>query len=118
MQLASRVVTCSEQDAACRLHLTNDVACGWCAHNSVVTEDESFDPIGSTDLDNELHDLMVPVTAIAANHEKTAIRSFRNGQQTTGNEGLAVIGLLEDLDLFAKPGTARHAQVRGALMRR
>jgi hypothetical protein len=55
-----------------------------------------------------LHDFWVPVAAIATDDEKGAIGAFRNGEEDGGDEVLGVVGLLEDLDLFAEAGAMKE----------
>ena len=78
---------------------------GRSAHDAILAEYQPFHTICGTNLDNELHDLWVPVAAIAANDQKASIDTLWNGEEDAGDEGFTVIGLLEDLDLLSKART-------------
>ena len=100
----SGVVTGGEENAAGSLHLANDVAGSRSAHDAIVAQYEFFDAISSTNLEDQLHNIRVVEATIAADDEKGAIDTFRDGQQAAGNKGLAIVGLLEDFDLLAQAG--------------
>jgi hypothetical protein len=76
------------------------------AENAALADDELADAVGSGDLGDELGDLRVPVTAISANDKSAILDTFGDGQEDAGDEGLAVVWLLEDLDFLAqaRPG--------------
>ena len=57
----------------------------------------------TTDLCNQLDDFWIPVSSVAANYEKAALRTFGNGEKDARDERFAVVGLLEDFDLLSKP---------------
>lgn len=69
-----------------------------------MSKDQLLDAVRSTDLDDQLHHLGVVISAISTNDEKAAIDALGDGKQTTGDEGFAVMRLLEDLDLLTKTG--------------
>ena len=76
----TRVVTGGEQDAACGFVLADDVARRGCAHDTVLTKYELLDAIGSSNLDDELHDLGVPEAAVTADDEEAAIDALWYGE--------------------------------------
>jgi len=78
--------------------------CG-CAHDTVLTKQELLDTIRYTNLCNQLHHLWVPVTSISTNDQIAVFDTFGDGKEDTGNKGLGVVILLEDLDLLAKTRT-------------
>jgi len=84
-----------------------------CAHDTVLTDQELLNAIGSTNLGNGLGDLWVPVTAIAANDEERAINALGDGLEDAGDESFRVVLLLEDLDLLAETRTAASGLATG-----
>lgn len=78
---------------------------GRCAHDTILTDQELLDAIGSTNLGNGLGDLWVPVPAITTDNEERALDALRDGLEDTGDESLRVVLLLEDLDLLAETRT-------------
>lgn len=104
------MTSCEENTTGC-LILADDVAGGRCTHDTILAKYQLLHAICRTDLDNELHDLGVPVAAIAADDQEAAIDTFRYGEQSAGNKGFTVVGLLEDLDLFSKPRAVRIVQL-------
>jgi hypothetical protein len=84
----------------------DDMAGSWSAQNTIVSDNELLDTIGSSNLGNQLSHLWIPVSAVTANDQSASLDAFRNGEQDTGNECLAVVWLLKHLDLLAKSGAA------------
>lgn len=101
------VVTGCEKDTAGGFHLANDVARCGCTHDAILTEDKLLDTVCRTDLNDQLHDLGIPVSAISTNDQEAAVDSLWNGEQDAGDEGFAVVFTLEGLDLLAETGRAR-----------
>lgn len=104
--LTTGVVAGCQEDTPSRLADADDVAGCRCAHDTVLTDQELLNAIGSTDLGNGLGDLWVPVTAITANDEERAIDALGDGLEDAGDESFRVVLLLEDLDLLAETRTA------------
>jgi hypothetical protein len=45
------------------------------------------------------------VATVTADNEERILNAFGNGEEDTGDEGLGVVGLLENDDFFAKTRT-------------
>jgi hypothetical protein len=45
------------------------------------------------------------VATVTANNEEGALNTFGNGEEDTGDEGLGVVGLLENDDFLTKTRT-------------
>ena len=73
-------------------------------HDAILANEQLLDPICSSNLRNHLCDFRVPVSSITANDQKAALRALGDGFDGAGYEGLAIVLLLEDLDLLAKSG--------------
>lgn len=73
------VMACSKQDTPGGLSLSNNMASSWCAQDPIVAYQQLFDAICSSDFGNQLHDFRVVVPPIAANYQKRAFSTFRNG---------------------------------------
>lgn len=80
----------------------------------MLTHEELLDTIGGTDLRNLLDNLRIVVTSIAGNDEGSTLSTLRDRQEDTSDEGFAIAGLLEDLDLLAKTRTIQEALSAGA----
>lgn len=93
----------------------NEVAGGRGAHDTVLADEQLLDAVSGTNFSNQLSDLWVVVAAITANDEERAIDALGDGQQDRSNKRLAVVGLLEDLDLLAEAGAARDIRVSTVL---
>jgi hypothetical protein len=78
------------------------MASGGRAENAALADDELADAVGGTDLGDELGDLRVPVAAVAANDQSAVLDALGDGEEDAGDEGLAVVWLLEDPDLLAQ----------------
>ena len=100
-------MTGCEEDAASGLSYTNDMTGGGGAKNAIVTDQKLLNSIRGSDLCDELHNFRVPVSAITTNNQERVFNSFGNGEEDGGDEGLAVVILLENLDLLAKSRCAR-----------
>lgn len=98
--LTSRVVAGSQEDASSCLSNSNDIAGSRCAEDAILTDQELLDAVCCADLGDQLCDLWIPVPSVTANDEKGALSTFRYGEDNTGNKSLAVVFLLEDLDLL------------------
>jgi hypothetical protein len=95
-------VTGGEQDTAGGFADADDMAGSRSAENAMLSDDQFLDSICSTDLCNQLRDLWVPIPSITTNDKERSFYTFGYGQEDRGNEGLAVVGLLEDGDLLSK----------------
>lgn len=100
----TRVVAGGEQDTAGSVADTNDIAGSGSAENAILADNELLDAVRSSDLSDQLNDLRVPVSAITTNDEGAALNAFGDGKEDGSHESLAVVGLLEDLDLLTKTG--------------
>ena len=101
-QLTARIVACCKQYAASRLPFPDNVAGRWCTQDTILPNQELLHAVRSADLCDQLNDLWVVVPAVTSNDKKGALSAFRNGEESAGDEGLAVVGLLEDDDLLAE----------------
>ena len=113
--LASGVVAGSQQNTASSLPLANDMTCSWCAQNTILTDQELLDAVCCTNLCNLLNHLGVVEAAITTNDEEGALDAFGNREENRGDEGLAIMRLLEDLDLLPE---TRSTRPRGILVYR
>jgi hypothetical protein len=128
-ELTTRVVASSQKDTSGSLAQTDDMTGSRGGKNAVLADDELLDTVGGTNLGNKLDNLGVPVSAVATDNKKRAyqlirswlvlqsnwlhtLNSFGNRKQDAGDEGLAVVRLLKDSDLFAKAGAIDMSQWR------
>lgn len=74
--------------------------------NAILTDQELLDAICCADLSNQLGDLRIPVTSVAANDEERALNTLRDRLEDAGDERLRVVRLLENLDLLAETRTS------------
>lgn len=105
MVLTTRVVTGSQQDTTSGLADADQVAGRGGTHNAMLAHQELLDTVGGTDLGNLGDHLSVVVTAITTNDEEGTLSTLGDRQKGASDEGLGVMGLLEDLDLLAKTRT-------------
>jgi len=49
------------------------------AQNAILSDHQFLDPVRSTNLGDQLHDLGVPVSSISTNDQKAAIDAFGDG---------------------------------------
>ena len=94
-----------QEDTACSLPLSYDVAGGGRAEYTVLPDEQLLHSIRSANPGNQLDDLRVVVTSIAANDQEAALRAFRNRQEGTCDERFAIVRLLKDCDLFPQAGS-------------
>lgn len=99
----SGIVAGSKKDSAGSVAFPDDVTCGRCAEDAVLSDQEFLYPVRRADLRNELRNFWVVEAAISSNYEEASVHTLRYGKKDTSDEGLAVVRLLEDFDLFAKP---------------
>jgi hypothetical protein len=102
-------VTGGQQDTASSLADADEVASSGSAENAILAHQELLDTVGGTDLSDLGDHLGVVVTAITTNDEEGPLNTLGNGEENTSDEGLGVVGLLEDLDLLAKAGAGRRS---------
>ena len=99
----SGIVAGSKKDSAGSVAFPNDMTCSRCAEDAVLSDQKFLHTVCRADLRNELRNFWVVKAAISSNHEEASVHTLRYGEKDTGDEGLAVVRLLEDFDLFAKP---------------
>lgn len=109
------VVAGGEQDTTSGLADTDDIARSRSAQNAILTDDELLDAVRRADLGNQLRDLGVPVSAITADDESAALDALGDREEDGGDESLAVVGLLEDLDLLTKAGAGEKRVLAEAI---
>lgn len=73
-----------------------------CGEDAILSDQELLHSICSADLGNQLDHLWVVVSAIPANDEEASFNALRDRKEDAGDERLAVVGLLENFDLFPK----------------
>ena len=95
-------MTGSQEDTTGSLTLADEVASSGGTEDAVLADQQLLDTIGSTDLSDLLDDLSVVVTTITTNDEESSLSTLGDGEDDAGDEGLGVVGLLEDLDLLTK----------------
>lgn len=103
--LTTRVVTGSQQDTTSCLAHTNQVASSRSAQNTILADQQLLDTVGRTDLRNLRDHLGVIVATITTDNQERILGTLGDRQENAGDEGLGVVGLLEDLDLLAKTRT-------------
>lgn len=97
----ARVVARCKKYAAGSFSLSNDVTGSWRAEDSVLADEKLLHSVCSANLGDQLHDLRVVESSISTNDEETTFCAFRDRKEDAGDEGLAVVGLLEDGDFLA-----------------
>ena len=95
-------MTGSEQNAAGSFSLADNMTGGGCAQNAILSNKKLLDPIGAPNLRNSLHDLRVPIASVSTDDKKAAFDAFWYREEYACDKRFAVMGLLEDLDFFAK----------------
>lgn len=98
-------MTGSQQNTTSSFPLADKVTGRWGAENAVLSDQELLHAVCSANLCDCLYDLRVVVATVTADNEERALHAFGDGKEDTGDEGLGIIGLLEDDDLFAKTRT-------------
>lgn len=96
-----------EKDATGEVSLSDDMACGRCAENAILANDQFLDTICCTDLCNLLNDFRVVVSSIATNDKFRALDTFRNREEDRSCEGFGVVILLEYGDLLSQTRRTR-----------
>lgn len=86
MEHTSRVVTGGEQDTASGLPDPDDMAGSRCAEDTVLTDQQLLDAVGSTDLCNLLGNLRVPVTSITSNDKEGTLRALGDRLEDADDE--------------------------------
>lgn len=95
-------MTSSQQNAAGGTAFSDDMAGSGCGEDAILPDQQLLHPISCTDLGYQLYDLGVVVTTISADNEEASLDALGYGEEDAGDEGFAVIRLLEDFDLFPK----------------
>ena len=99
-------MTGGQQDPTGGFSFPDDMTGCRCAQDAILSDEELLHSIGSANLGNQLDDFGVEVATITTNDQEASLGALRNGEQDTGDERLAVVGLLKDLDLFAEARAA------------
>lgn len=73
-----------------------------CGEDAILPDQELLDPVCGTDLSYQLDHFWVVEASISSNDQEASRNALRYGEEDAGDEGLAVVGLLEDLDLLPK----------------
>jgi hypothetical protein len=124
--LTTGIVAGSQDDAARSLAFPYDMACRRRRKQAMLSNQQLLDTIRTSDFRNQLRDFRVPEPSVAANDKEGTCRPARSErgfaakrcgiglafcalgdrEQDACDESLAVVRLLEDGDLLAKPGPA------------
>lgn len=95
----------SKEDTARGIAFPNNVAGSRSTQNPILSDQQFFDSVCSSDLGNQLHGFGVVVTPISPDNQEATIDALGNREQNTGNERFAVVVLLEDGNLLSKTRT-------------
>ena len=68
-ELTTGVVTGSQENTTGRLPLPDHMAGGWRGQDTILTDQELLDAVGSTDLGDHLDDFGVPKAAVASDDQ-------------------------------------------------
>lgn len=97
-------MTGGQENATGGLADADKVAGGGGTQDAILTDEKLLDTISGTDLSNLLDDIGIVVAAVTADDQEGIGGALGDGLEDGGDERLGVVGLLEDLDLFAKAG--------------
>ena len=103
----ARVMAGRQKYASRSLSLSNNMACCWGAENPILSDQKLLHSICSANLGDQLRDLRIVEASISTDDEETTFCAFGDGEEDAGDEGLAIVWLLKDGDLFTE---ARPAQ--------
>lgn len=106
-------MTRSQQNASSRLALTDDMASRRGAEDAILADQQLLDTVRSSNLRDKLDDLWIPVATVTANDEESTLSAFGDGEEDTCDEGLAVVGLLEDGDPLPQATRSRLLVLEG-----
>ena len=95
-------MTGSQKNPARRFSFSNDMARSRGAQDPILSYQELLDAIRSSDLGNQLHHFRVIISPITTNDEEAVLSTLGDRKEDAGDEGFAVVRLLEDGDLFSK----------------
>ena len=104
----ARVMASCEKYAARSFSLSDDMTGCWRAEDPILSDQELLHSVCGANLGNQLHDLRIVEASISADDEETTFGAFGDGEEDAGDEGLAVVGLLEDGDFLPQTGTAQR----------
>ena len=100
-------MTGSKKDSTSSFSLPNDMTRSRCAQDAILPDQELLHTVRSSNLGNQLYHLGVIESSISTNDEKAALGAFGDGKEDAGNERLAVVGFLEDDNLFPETRPVR-----------
>lgn len=95
-------MTSSKENTTCGTSFSNHVAGSRCGEDAILSDQELLHPVCCSNLGYQLNHLWVVVSSISTNDKEASLNALGYGQEDAGDEGLAIVGLLEDLDLFSK----------------
>lgn len=101
-KLTTRVVAGCEQDTAGCVSLPDNMAGSRCTQYAILPNQQLLDTVGCPNFGNQLHDLWIVESSISSNNQEAALDALRDREEDTGDERLAVVGLLEDCDFLSK----------------
>ncbi len=73
-----------------------------CTQDTILPDQKLLDPICRTNLGNQLHDLWIVISSISSDDQEAAFGALGDREKDTGDESLAVVGLLKDDNLLSK----------------
>ena len=103
-------MTGSEENTTGGLSDANDMAGSWSGQDAILTDEKLLDTICRANFSNQLDNFGIPVSAVTTDDKESTLCAFRNREEDRSDEGLAVVRLLEDSDLFAQTRSARPIQ--------
>jgi hypothetical protein len=109
----SSIVAGSQKDTTSGLALPDDMASCWSTQDTMLADQKLLHAIGSSNLGNQLDNLRVPVSSVTTNDQEASLDTFWDRQKDARNEGLAVMGLLENDDLFPQTRAVKLLAVVG-----
>lgn len=96
----SRIMTRGQKNTTRGTTFPNNIAGSWCGEDTVLSDQKLLHPICCSDLGYQLDHLWVVVSSISTDNKEASISALGYGQEGAGDERLAIVGLLKDLDLF------------------
>lgn len=100
--VTSRVVTGGQKDTTCGSLFPNDMASCRCREDTILADQQLLNAICGTDFGYQLNNFGIVEASISTNDQKASLNALGYGEEDAGDKGLAVMGLLEDLDLLPK----------------
>ncbi len=103
---AARIVARRKHDAAEGFFVADHRRRGGGGQNSGAPDDDFAKPVGDRHFQNDLDGLAIEVTAVAADHQRLALKPFQRRKDRLDEIG-EIVRLLENLGFLAQAGRAR-----------